>query len=100
MTSSWNPNGITSQQYADEIQKEISKDSESYPDFAGCKSWDDLHDLCDVNDYYESVDMTLNVSMPSINDDGEDAWEDYMQLLNDASDIVEKWLPTRQEVTQ
>mgnify|MGYP005996719865 CR=1 FL=1 len=93
----WNPDNITPQQYAEQIISEITRDSAGDADFARCKSWEDLHDICDANDYYESADMALNMAMPS-SDDAEDAFEAYMTLLNDASDIVQKWLAER-EVT-
>jgi len=90
----WNPNEITVQQYAEQIIDEIKVDSANDPEFARCRSWEDLHDICDANDYYENADMALGLTMPS-SDESEADFEAYMTYLSDASDIVQTWLSKR-----
>ena len=61
--------------------------------YGSCKTWTDLHDVCDANDYLNNADELFGIDFPDIDD--EKAWESYLAFVNEAIARVEADWPIR-----
>ena len=50
-------------QYATAIAVAIRIDQQLDPKFKACQSWEDLHSICDANDYLDFADRKFGVHM-------------------------------------
>lgn len=67
---------VTVQTYAEELVRLVNEDRESEPGrFGACRSWTDLHDVCDANEYLIDADEKFGLEFGS---------DDHMQFCNEA----------------
>ena len=75
--------------YAEELVRQVRKAIEAEPvRFAGVRSWSDLDERCDANEFIGDVDAVLGLEMP---DDG-DALDAYFTRASAATVAVDEWL--------
>ena len=101
--------------YAAYLRQAVLDDYRDDPDrFGSCKSWTDLHDVCDANDYMQDADEHFGATTPNPFGPwpewvkvGDPVWDercqkvldDYVSFTNAAIAIVEAdWpIPTEDE---
>ena len=78
----------TTTTYAAHLRSAVREDYLNEPErYGSCKTWTDLHDVCDANEYLNDADELFGIDFPDIND--EKAYDSYVEFTNEAIAQVE-----------
>jgi len=79
---------ITTKHYAAQLRSAVREDYLNAPErYGSCKTWTDLHDVCDANDYLQDADEIFGIEFPDMTD--EQAMDSYVGFVNEAIALVE-----------
>lgn len=90
MNTDTNTPPFTAEQYADRLIALVRADLALEPDrYGAARSWQDLHDVCDANEYFLDAEASFGYDFPPADSP---EWEPYIAVVNAAMKIAEREL--------
>lgn len=85
------PVPFTALEFADRLEALMRPELETEARYSGCRSWEDLHEVCDPNEWIGLVEVDLDgIGFPDTEDETE--WQAqisvYHSVINEAMNIV------------